>query len=113
MGDHESNGRYESEKHDLSIDEDIYGYNKILNALYARFDNHDFREETRKEVEKIMKGLGSHTEYVVSENDVSCVFRRVNVRKCGGSDGLKGWIFKHCALQLSSIYEIYVSLVYT
>ena len=28
----------------------------------------------------------------------------MNVRKCGGPDDLKGWIFKHCALQLSSIY---------
>ena len=51
-----------------------------------------------------MKGSGSHTEYVVSENDVACVFRSVNVTKCGGPDGLKGWIFKHCALQLSSNY---------
>ena len=51
-----------------------------------------------------MKGSGSHNGYVVSENDVACVFRSVNVRKCGGPDGLKGWIFKHCALQLSSIY---------
>ena len=51
-----------------------------------------------------MKGSGSHNEYVVSENDVSCVFRSVNVTKCGGPDGLKGWIFKHCALQLSSIH---------
>ena len=75
-----------------------------MNAFYARFDNHDFREETGKEVEKIMKGSGSHNEYVVSENDVACVFRSVNVRKCGGPDGLKVWIFKHCTLQLSSIY---------
>ena len=28
----------------------------------------------------------------------------VNVRKCGGPVGLKGWIFKRCTLQLSSIY---------
>ena len=28
----------------------------------------------------------------------------MNVRKCGGPVGLKGWIFKHCALQFSSIY---------
>ena len=46
----------------------------------------------------------SHNECFVSENDVACVFRSVNVRKCGGPDGLKGWIFKHRALQLSSIY---------
>ena len=59
-------------KNDLSIDEDICGYAKKLNAFYARFNNHDFREETRKEVEKIMKGSGSHNEYVVSENDVAC-----------------------------------------
>ena len=51
-----------------------------------------------------MRGSESHNEYVVSENDVACVFRSMNVRKCGGPDGLKGWIFKHCALQLSSIY---------
>ena len=37
-------------KNDLSSDEDIYSYAKKLNAFYARFDNHDFREETRKEV---------------------------------------------------------------
>ena len=49
-----------------------------------------------------MKGSASHN--VVSENDVACVFRSVNVRKCGGPDCLKGWIFKHCALQLSSIH---------
>ncbi|KAK3759021.1 hypothetical protein RRG08_016527 [Elysia crispata] len=60
-----------------------------LPTLY-QFDKHDFREETRKEVERIMEGSGSHNESVVSENDVSCVFRSVNVRKCGGPDGLKG-----------------------
>ena len=55
-----------------------------------------------------MEGSGSHNEYVVSENDVARVFRSVNLRKCRGPDGLKGWIFKRCALQLSSIYAFYV-----
>ncbi|GFR65666.1 hypothetical protein ElyMa_005537100 [Elysia marginata] len=65
---------------------------------------HDFQDKIKEEMERVLNGPGPHDEYIVSEDEIACVFRKVDERKSSGPDGLKGWILNHCSDELKSIY---------
>ena len=81
-----------------------------LNSFYARFDVYDFKNERDEAIAEIMCDSDPQEEFVVSEREVECVFRKVHERRACGPDGLKAWIFKHCSVQLSYIYSVLFNL---
>ncbi|GFS00340.1 Non-LTR (Long terminal repeat) retrotransposon and domain-containing protein [Elysia marginata] len=81
----------------LSIDENVSKYANRLNDFYFRFNKYDFQDKIKEEMEGVFNGPGPHDEYIVSEDEVACVSRKVNERKSSGPYGLKGWILKHCS----------------
>ena len=80
------------------------------NSFYARFDVYDFKNERDDAIAEIMYDSDPQEEFVVSEREVECVFRKVLERRACGPDGLKAWIFKHCSVQLSYIYSVLFNL---
>ncbi|GFS20034.1 Non-LTR (Long terminal repeat) retrotransposon and domain-containing protein [Elysia marginata] len=95
-------------KAQLSIDDNVHKYANKLNAFYSRFDKHDFQDKIKEEVYEVLNGLMDN--YIVSENAVAGVFRKVDERKSGGPDILKSLILKHCSDELKSIYTVLFNL---
>ena len=82
----------------------------MINSFHARFDAYDFERERTERMTELMKECEDHEEFVVSAEDVERVFAGVNKRKACGPDGMKGFVLKHCASQLSSIFTFIFNL---
>ena len=95
---------------EIVVNEDPIMYVNKLNDFYARFDVHDFEDAKNDLMSEILKEPIDKEVFSVSEEDVRGVFHSMNVRKASGPDGLKCWIFKHCASQLSAIYSYMFNL---
>ena len=101
----------QKEKSTLIVEnENCFDYANQLNSFYARFDAYDFERERTERMTELMKECEDHEEFVVSAEDVERVFAGVNKRKACGPDGMKGFVLKHCASQLSSIFTFIFNL---
>ena len=72
-----------------------------LNSFYARFEvsQTSLLERTYSE-----DADNTASALVITEEDVRVVFKRINIRKAAGSDGLPGRVFKVCADQLAGVF---------
>ena len=70
---------------------------KLFNSFYSRFEGSNFSED----ISNLRKSLDLNTHMVISQEQVSTLFKRVNTRKAAGPDGICGRTLRHCADQLS------------
>jgi hypothetical protein len=72
-----------------------------LNSSYARFEvsQTSLLERTYSE-----DADNTASALVITEEDVRVVFKRINIRKAAGSDGLPGRVFKVCVDQLAGVF---------
>ena len=86
---------------DIKVDNENE-YADELNAFYARFDEHDFRNEC-----SVLKRIVSCTDdplLVFDELEVKKMFSGVNANKSQGPDQISGKIIKTCYDELSYIF---------
>ena len=72
-----------------------------LNTFYSRFDTHDFTMERQNEIQS----MPSNEFLEISEEQVINSFKKINIRKASGPDGLTGIVLKECRLQLAGIFR--------
>ena len=72
-----------------------------LNTFFARFED-ETRPVSMPLVGEEMGELG--LPFQVTEHDVRCLFKRMNIRKSAGPDGITGRILKVCADQLAPVF---------
>ncbi len=77
-----------------------------LNTFYARFeaDNTAHTESTAAAAAEEVSPL------TLSVADVTRSFRRVNIRKAVGPDGIPGRVLKACAFQLAGVFTVPLSV---
>ena len=90
-------------------------YANKLNEFFNRFDKHDFSDEIRglrTTLENKIKKIKSESETVfqVSEHEVCHEFRRLNITKSAGPDGVTPRLLKLCASQLAEIFTVIFNL---
>ena len=74
-----------------------------LNTFYARFDQRDFSEELKNELNS-STFLDTTNDLRINVDNVKSCFRKINIRKATGPDNLRGIVLKSCADQLSPVF---------
>ena len=90
----------------LDLNERGKDYVDNLNKFYARFDVHDFKDDTNMKIKDMLEDVREVDNCTVSEKDVECEFKHVNARKACGPDGVTGKLLKTCSKQLSGIFTL-------
>ena len=75
-----------------------------LNDFYCRFDNHDFTKEVELVEKELMHRVKGEHDLVLEEKQVESIFKRLNIRKAFGPDGICGMLLRCCASQLSHVF---------
>ncbi|GFS20152.1 reverse transcriptase [Elysia marginata] len=86
---------------------DVEGYpNKYandLNKIYARFDVHNFKKETKNVLESIFEERDDEC-FRVCEKEVENEFRCIKLKKSCGPDGISAYVLKYCGKELCEIF---------
>ena len=72
----------------------------VLNDFYTRFEKHDFTSD----ITDFRQTLVSENDVFISEECVTKLFKRLDVNKAQGPDGICGRVLRCCADQLGSVF---------
>lgn len=71
-----------------------------FNSFFSRFERSDFYDN----VSQLRESLVPQNDIVISEDYVTALFQRVNIRKAAGPDAICGRTLRYCANQLSGFF---------
>jgi hypothetical protein len=78
----------------------------VLNLFYARFEKHDFSEDLADVKDSLSSDSGNvFDETILSSEIVTDIFKRLNVNKAPGPDGICGRTLRLCAEQLGGVFH--------
>ena len=91
------------DNYDFSINNQIKMAEE-LNSFYCRFESDDTKDDANDIISCLTQAVDDDADEIDSAT-VECMFKRLNVRKAAGPDGIGGRILRLCAAQLCVIFS--------
>ena len=73
-----------------------------LNEFYTRFDKHDYSEEQRVEISKVIDKLDDPIN--VTEEEIRTLFKKLNAKSASGPDNIPSKVLKLCSDSLAYVF---------
>ena len=87
-------------------EDQAYAFANELNTFYSRFDQRDFSAE-RRELESELRDRLPHSPVsLITSDDVSKTFSKVDPYKAPGPDNISGQLLKVCHGQLGQVFSV-------
>ena len=95
-------------------DEEREDFANRLNTFYCRFERDDLGDERQSVLDQVKEREregGNDFDFEIDELAVKNVFRKLNVRKAVGPDGVGGKLLKFCCNELAGVFSKIFCLV--
>ena len=72
-----------------------------LNEFFTRFEKFDFTDD----INDLKQSLSPENNIIVDEDNVARLFKKININKSSGPDGINGRTLKFCASELAGVFQ--------